>query len=297
MRFPNRFFKPGFLWLLVILLSWTTDILAAPQATANRQSHVRSAGGFNSPHQEAAGGRALGTQLPAADIQQRGVSPSQQPISMNSHGVTQAREAATFQDRPNEPGEDGPIAMSEATTDARTTSGLAPEPIELLPPQGTKRGRSADSNLMGKPPWVTTFGSLAVVLAAFFVLAWFIKRTRPKGMTALPLEAVELLGRRPLDGKQHLQVVRFGNKILLVAVTANSAQTLCELDDVDEVNHVLELCHKGQSGGVTDSFRQVLSQMGKERASGFLEDESTRQATAGNSTSSRPRRSRALFEA
>lgn len=187
--------------------------------------------------------------------------------------------------------------VDESNSNAAAGSEAAdPESIQLLPPQGERKRSSKGSALGSKPPWMTTFGSLAVVLGAFFVLAWFIRRTRPKGLGALPLEAVELLGRSPLDGKQHLQVVRFGNKLLLVAVSAGSAQTLCELSDADEINHVMQLCQKSQPGSVSESFRQIFNQMGREKTrQGFLEEEAEEQRAPRNTT--RGSRSRALFEA
>ena len=74
-------------------------------------------------------------------------------------------------------------------------------------------------------------------------------------------DVIEVLGRTPLASRHHLQLIRLGRRLLLVSVTADHAETLTEITDVDEVNHVTSLCRRQQPGSITDSFRQVLHQL------------------------------------
>ena len=65
----------------------------------------------------------------------------------------------------------------------------------------------------------TVGGSLAVVLGIFFLVVWLLRRASPDGLGALPGEAFEVLGRAALANRQQAQLLRCGNKLLLVCVT------------------------------------------------------------------------------
>ena len=59
---------------------------------------------------------------------------------------------------------------------------------------------------------------------------------------------MELLGRAPLAGRQTMQLIRVGNRLLLVALSASGAETLTEITDPVEVEHLAGLCRRGKSG-------------------------------------------------
>jgi flagellar protein FliO/FliZ len=107
-------------------------------------------------------------------------------------------------------------------------------------------------------------GSLAIVLGLFVVLVWCSKRFAPAGAAPLPKEVLELLGRAPLSGRQSMQLVRIGNKLLLVAVSSTGAETLAEITDPLEVEHLAGLCRRGKGESATASFRNVLNQLSGE---------------------------------
>jgi flagellar biogenesis protein FliO len=95
-------------------------------------------------------------------------------------------------------------------------------------------------------------------------VVWCSKRFAPAGTAPLPKEAVELLGRAPLAGKQTMQLVRVGNRLLLVALSGAGAQTLTEITDPVEVEHLAGLCQRGRGDSASASFNRVLSQMATE---------------------------------
>lgn len=111
----------------------------------------------------------------------------------------------------------------------------------------------------------TVFGSLAVVIGLFILVVWFTRRALPKASTTLPKEVVDVLGRAPLGNRQQMQLVRVGNKLLLLSVTSNGATPLTEVTDPEEVDRLAGVCQRGQSGSVSETFRQVLGQLGGER--------------------------------
>jgi flagellar biogenesis protein FliO len=126
----------------------------------------------------------------------------------------------------------------------------------------------------------TVAGSLGVVLGLFLVVAWCLRRFSPAGSVLLPKEVVELLGRSPLAGRQQMQLVRIGNKLLLVALSPGGAETLTEITDATEVEHLTALSRRRQPSSSAAAFQQALAQLGNEPAErGFIG--STRAAQRG----------------
>lgn len=137
-----------------------------------------------------------------------------------------------------------------------------------LSPRSAAGNESQTSSPSGLPSLVTVFGSLGIVLAAFFVLAWLMKRGIPKNMGMLPTEVVEVLGRAPLGQRQHVHLMRCGSRLLLVSVSATGAETLSEITDPVEVDRLTGICAQHRGDSVTASFRQVLNQFGRTKTDG-----------------------------
>ena len=74
----------------------------------------------------------------------------------------------------------------------------------------------------------------------------------------LPKEAAEHLGRISLTQKVQLHLLRIGNRLVLLSVTADGATAITELTDADEVVQVLGACRRNDGKGSTAAFQQVL---------------------------------------
>ncbi len=115
--------------------------------------------------------------------------------------------------------------------------------------------------------WSTLFsalGSLSVVLGLFLVVVWFLRRTGPRSMSALPTEVFEVLGHSPLAGRQQAQLVRCGGKLLLLSITTGSAETLTEITEPAEVDRITGLCQQARPNSATASFRNLFAQFSGE---------------------------------
>ncbi|MEN6449912.1 MAG: flagellar biosynthetic protein FliO [Thermoguttaceae bacterium] len=132
---------------------------------------------------------------------------------------------------------------------AATTATERPSSLALTPPSAKARD-GAEKASTGSSA-VTTVVSLAVVLGVFFLGAWLYRRSMPQARAPLPQEAFAVLGRAPLAYRHQAQLVRCGNKLLLVCVTAAGAETLTEITDPAEVERLLGVCgvRCGQSAG------------------------------------------------
>jgi len=161
------------------------------------------------------------------------------------------------------------VVLTGAEASTATANGVVEvvDPARELPrltrPDG-KQVKSLAAHLDSLPSLLTVGSSLAIVLGLFCVTAWFMKRGQPGGAKFLPHEAVSVLGRQALPGRQQMILVRCGSKLLLVAVSMHGAETLTEITDPQEVDRLAGLCGQSDRHGVTASFNELMSQWGNE---------------------------------
>jgi flagellar biogenesis protein FliO len=123
----------------------------------------------------------------------------------------------------------------------------------------------------------TILSALAIVIGAFLLFVWAMRRagrlSAQRGQ--LPADVVSVLGRVPLAARQSAQLLRVGNKLVLVSLTPTGAETLTEVTDPAEVDRLVGLCQQANPYSTTQAFEQVFRQMSNEAAGpGFLGHES-----------------------
>jgi flagellar biogenesis protein FliO len=115
--------------------------------------------------------------------------------------------------------------------------------------------------------------ALTIAVGAFLMFAWVLRRSgRGRvGRGLLPPDAVSVLGRVSLSAKQVAQLLRVGNKLVLVALTPGGAETLTEVTDPAEVDRLMGLCQQSDRHSTTKAFEQVFQSLSREPAnSGYL---------------------------
>ncbi|HBT78474.1 MAG TPA: hypothetical protein DEB39_16455 [Planctomycetaceae bacterium] len=129
-------------------------------------------------------------------------------------------------------------------------------------PFGTsKSNTSGEKKTAGKTGithLLSTLGGLAIVLAVFLAFVLLMRSVTPNQGYHLPKEAAEHLGRISLTQKVQLHLLRIGNRLVLLSVTADGATAITELTDADEVVQVLGACRRNDGKGSTAAFQQVL---------------------------------------
>ena len=133
-----------------------------------------------------------------------------------------------------------------------------------------EKTRDGWTNKLAKPELTPVFsvaGSLLIVVAAFFLLALLFRKVAPQGSRPLPREAFECLGRHFLSQKQQLQVLRLGNRIVLVSVMAEGITTLAEISDPDEVVSFLGHFRRLDSNSATEIFRKTVANISDDELS------------------------------
>lgn len=162
-----------------------------------------------------------------------------------------------------------PIEPPQLLPYQQSAAGAPTVPREILPVANqqpialplTRRPAGGPAPLLNKKlqPMVTGAASLGIVLGLFLLVVWSVRRGMPQGAGLLPAEAVEVLGRAPIAGRQNVHLVRCGNKIVLLNVSATSVETLTEISDPDEVERLYELCR--HSAAPASAWQGLLSRM------------------------------------
>ena len=80
---------------------------------------------------------------------------------------------------------------------------------------------------------------LGIVIGVFLIVMILMSKKSDSSM--IPKEAIEVLGRVPFSGKQTLQLVRFGQKLVLVESSSNGLKPISEMTDPLEVQQMLNM--------------------------------------------------------
>lgn len=121
----------------------------------------------------------------------------------------------------------------------------------------------------------TTLSALVIVVGLFLVCMWTLRRGSRRSAKMLPAEVVSVLGRVPLAGRQFAELLRVGNKLVLVALMPTGAETLTEVTDPVEVDRLAGLCQQHEPHSTTLAFEDVFKQLSDApTGNGFLDQES-----------------------
>lgn len=93
-------------------------------------------------------------------------------------------------------------------------------------------------------PLVTIGSSLAVVLGLFAALVWVTKKAGPAAARGggIPDEALRVLGQKSLGPAGSISLVRCGQSLLVLGISATGMQRLAEITDPDQVRNLEAIC-------------------------------------------------------
>lgn len=163
--------------------------------------------------------------------------------------------------------QDAPRALPPANERQRPLAQASHQPSRERIPLSKVDGERSASRAPGALRSVLgLFAALGAVIGLLLATMWGLRRVLPKDSSALPGEVFQVLGRKPLGGRQQAQVVRFGNKLVLLAVSPLGAESLAEITDPAEVERLAGLCARPAAGPAATVFRQVIDQFAREPA-------------------------------
>jgi flagellar biogenesis protein FliO len=123
----------------------------------------------------------------------------------------------------------------------------------------------------------TAVSALAVVICLILILARIFRRHAPLFSQALPPEALEILGRRFLDQRQSILLLRIGSRILVVGSSQAGLQGIGEVSDPMEVDLIAGMCRGSRNGsGLGTSFLGLLKGQSSPQKSTQQRNESRR---------------------
>ncbi len=187
--------------------------------------------------------------------------------SQASLEVSQSTAPAVVAPAAYEPPEPSPAASANdtpaETDDVRRR--LAPPSSHALASPGGEH-RSASERLLPSfglslDSTYTMLAGLAMVVGLFLVCSWVLRKSVRSSSNVLPGDVVSVLGRVPLAARQFAQLLRVGNKLVLVSVTPSGAETLAEVTDPAEVDRLLGICQQLDPKSTTREFEKVFRQL------------------------------------
>lgn len=151
---------------------------------------------------------------------------------------------------------------------SRRSAGQSTDPaVEKLPPQsdGTSsediEDRKVGSN--GDGVWrgyVKTLFALAVVIGLIFLVRFLVRRF---GGGAAPIgrnQPVEIIARTAVGGKQHLLLVRMGERVVLVGQSVGGMVSLSEITDPEEVGRLVKAAGEGRDTAFSGILKRKSGQ-------------------------------------
>ncbi len=156
----------------------------------------------------------------------------------------------------------GTAAESTPATHHKTWKELAQKHNEERARQPQTSGTSTPSAPASKSTTsgaLSAVGALVVVVGLILILARLFRRHAPLFNQSLPTEALEVLGRRYLDQRQSILLLRLGSRILVVGSSPSGLQGIGELSDPVEVDLVAGMCRPNRNGpGLGSSFFNLI---------------------------------------
>ena len=180
---------------------------------------------------------AAGVTAQSGDARGRGLFPVADgavPASMRRAADAASSSASSRTSRPLEESAGGPRNAPPRTT---ALPGAEPPPLRIGAGAGADAG---DGDARGRSGWGTLWATLGVLgLVVVAARVWKTVQPHRASATTGPLET---LARVRVEGRQSVQLVRVGGRILVLGVAADGLTPLSEITEPDEVATLTAAC-------------------------------------------------------
>jgi flagellar biogenesis protein FliO len=152
--------------------------------------------------------------------------------------------------------DDNPNVSPAAFAEPELPRSISPRTKAEAPPGRT--GPEARKPISSVSLWGTVIG-LCFFISLFLAGRAWLSRHGPAGFRGLPVDAVELLGRRTIEPRVSIHLVRCGPKILVLGVGPDGVRALTEITDPVEVDFLAGACRRKDSDASSFArmFRRV----------------------------------------
>ena len=188
---------------------------------------------------------------------------------------------------------DQTASPNQAETQSQAGASDGPNtPLGTSPPAGasnkplgaTNQNNSASTQPMGSLTdtgggwFIETLTALGLVIGLILLARWAWVRLSGQVTSKAPAgsKAVEVLSRTAVAPRNHVLLLRVGQRILVVSDSSSGMQTLAQVDQPEEVAELLANVTSQRSGSISQGFRQVLTSASGEMREAELEAEQGR---------------------
>ncbi len=120
----------------------------------------------------------------------------------------------------------------------------------LAPPSSKRIGQDASASAPSANAWAPWSTSAATLLGLSLGMLWWWRRRQTAFHPPEESPWVECLGTCRLAAQQHCYVVRFGDRLLLVAKEPGNLRTLDVIDDPQEVERMIQMHRRPTTVGL-----------------------------------------------
>ena len=109
-----------------------------------------------------------------------------------------------------------------------------------------------------------------IVLGIFlWICLTIVKKLLPGGKKLFSSPGLEILGRTHFDSQKYLSLVRVGTRVLIIGVSPNGFDQICEITDAEEITEVLSAAKPKTSTGQNLFYKMFQKQiLGNENIKG-----------------------------
>ena len=104
--------------------------------------------------------------------------------------------------------------------------------------------------------WKKMAISLGLVIGGYLAFLMIVRWINPGQRRGLPPEVIEVLGNVPLNTRQNLQLVRLGSKLLLLIHGPDGTQSIGDISNPNEVEHLAQICSLRRGRRTATTFRK-----------------------------------------
>ncbi len=133
---------------------------------------------------------------------------------------------------------------ASARSDQKSASPSLTRPARSITPRDAKSGKKRASGSIWK-----SLGALLFVVVLIVVGAKLLGKHAPRLNGGIPTETLEVLGKRNIDQRQTIHLVRLGSRILVLGGSQQGLHTLAEITDPVEVDTIAGMCRRDENDG------------------------------------------------
>ncbi|MCC7192109.1 MAG: FliO/MopB family protein [Phycisphaeraceae bacterium] len=155
-----------------------------------------------------------------------------------------------------------PSAMESTVAQPKTAPAEAAIPANEKKALGAARDDATSGTVTrddGGSSWVmTTLTALGVVVGLILVLRGIVAKVTGRAPASAHSPVIEVLSRTSVAPKNHVLLLRLGQRILVVGDSAAGLATLADISDPEEVASLLQTISASKSGSASQGFADTL---------------------------------------